>query len=615
MRLAVGIKVKNHILPTAREPRFAFVRAAHAALDRVQPWPNSNTTEAQQWVPPVGRTAIIFRSNEPQSTEERRGWVGNKQRSWAWTGVTSQSVVQSLRSGFAGKHGMDEAVWDGVGSFATIGATPDTLVAYTNAHRSEALYYVDLPDAVVISNSAAVLSLMAGQGTVRFSHLGLAGFLMHGLPLSETIPFEGVSLVPAGAKLHSSPEADIALNLDSGDRAFGQRPYEDRVESLGASLVAYASTLAKDVKSIRAAATGGKDSRLVLAALTAAGVDFTAYTNGLPESGEVHIGRRVTEHLGVPQRINQPKTTRTREGNEIVIADPETQAWQTLRSTGGLGNAFTILPNPSQSYVSPLTTANFGGQGGEIIRGGFLRYLKAEDPTPSNSLAIMLKYWTNNADLLNPLAYEAVLADYAPILDMRWTDPGRPLFEGYITNRTGRWLATMRHGESVVYPHTTLLIDNQLVRRLKSFSTDEMRGEKVAHSVMRKLAPGLQDIPFFRDRWTFEQDGPSDFYAPDSWHEREPHTAHAQPRADFNWRNVYSKDLSGFIREFVLDSPRSMLFDIINRSAVETMLNGKGYRPPAAWALFSTQYALAQDWLSPWAPSSTKTIGIPVPKR
>lgn len=613
MRLIVGIRVKNHVAPDSREPRFGLVRQALSVLERVQPWPESNTTQALQWVPGQGRTAVIFRSNEAESIPERGGWLGNKSRCWAWTGVMGAETVAALRGNDAQSHSIDEPIWDGIGSFATLGATPDVLVAYTNTHRSEAMYWIDLPDALVVSNSAAVLSLMRNGGKIEPSRLGLAGFIMHGLPITDTVPFLGVQLVPAGGKIGGDASADIAVTRDPGALEFAARPYSERVDSLADSLVSYATMLSKGVESVVAAATGGKDSRLVISALHAAGVPFSTYTNGLPESGEAHVGKSVAQLLGLEHVTQVPRTTTGKSGKQVIKAEPEKQAWQTLRSTGGLGNAFTILPNPAQQPVSPLKKANFGGQGGEIIRGGFLRYMEAEEPSAGRTLDILTQYWTNNRDLLNQFAREAVLADFRPIFESRWTDPGRTLFEGYITNRTGRWLATMRHGESVVAPHATLLINNQLVRRLKTFSTEEMRSEKVAHSLMARLAPGVQDLPFFRDRWAFEKTGPSEFYDPSGWDARAPHTAHEQPRANFNWRSVYSRDLSNFFKSYVLSDSSSPLFDVVDRAAAERMLNGRQYRAPAAWALFSAQYSLNGDWLSKQAPEQAEIVEIDVP--
>ena len=102
------------------------------------------------------------------------------------------------------------------------------------------------------------------------------------------------------------------------------------------------------------------------------------------------------------------------------------------------------------------------------------------------------------------------------------------MLDAYVRNRTGRWLATMRHGESVVAPHATLLINNRMVRRILAASDDTFGEERLAHRVMSTLIPGVDDIPFFRDRWAFEAKGPNSFHDPEGWAARAPH-GHGRP--------------------------------------------------------------------------------------
>lgn len=299
-------------------------------------------------------------------------------------------------------------------------------------------------------------------------------------------------------------------------------------------------------------------------------------------------------------------------GRSVVVGKPEDQAWTTLRSTGGLGSCFTMMPDPSTKHVNALSKASLGGQGGEIIRGGFARRLNNDLPTAANAEDIIRKTWFNHRDMMTPFAFEAVERDFRPTLDSVWTDPGRALFEGYVTQRTGRWLSTMRHGESVVVPHSTLLIDNRMVRQLRSLPSSALLAEKMAHAVMEKLAPQAVGVPFFRDRWAFETDGPSEHYKPESWKEREPYSAHDQPRASFNWRSARTPELSTFFKEYILADPSSVLFELVDKQKVTAMLDGRSYRAPLAWALFSAQYALNGDWLGA-RPSNPESIEIEVP--
>lgn len=587
----------------------AAVRRAYAALEMVQPWPAENTTEDLRWVPAGGRVAMLFRSNETPPTPERVGWLGNKARAWAWSGILGSDLREGLLRRSAETLPADRA-WSGIGSYALVGATDQTLIAYTNQHRSEALYWTVLNNAVVISNSAAALSVMRTGRNPRYSPLGIAGFLMHGLPFTDSVPFDNVRVVPAAARLLSDQHSDLVIDHDVVEVREESGAAQSAADAIASGLTDYARTLTAGSGETVAAITGGKDSRLVVAALAAAGVDFEAYTNGLPESGEGIVGRTVTQALGVKHRLNVPKVKR-RAGGSVVVARPEEQAWATLRSTGGMGNAFTVLPDPAKPHVSVAERTKFGGQGGEIVRGGFARRFNNEKPTPGQADEIFRTTWFKNRAILNPLAREAVELDTRDLFEPINTDPAGALFLGYVTNRTGRWLATMRHGESVVNSHTTLLINNHMVRELRSLPSSAMLAERMAHQILRSLAPQVVDLPFFRDRWAFEADGPDPDYEPDTWDQREPYTAHDQPRADFNWRTERPV-LGNFFRDYVLSTPTSMLFDVIDRAAVEKMFNGSAYKGPLAWALFSVQYMLSDQWLGA-RPANPETLEIAVP--
>ncbi len=613
MRIIVAIRLKNHIPLEDSGALRPLVAATNSALSRVQPWSEQNTRLNLRWVPGGGRTAILFRSNEPETIPEREGWIGNKNRAWAWSGVFTRDLYETLRASQQPTPSIDESVRDGIGSFALVHGTADTISVYTNAHRSEAMYWAETPDAILFSNSAAVLNLVVHNGEPSYSWLGMAGFLAHGLPATEHTTFDRVTIAPPGAKLISDRKHDIRFELDSALDGLGEGDLDEVADEIASGLVEYAKTLAADMVDVRAAITGGKDSRLVVATLKAAGVNFQTYTSGLPESGEAFVGKQVSNFVQVPHNLQVPPIRKAASGTQVIDVDPLSQAWATLRSTGGLGNAFTTLADPRGEHLPVTAKGNFGGQGGEIIRGGWARMTDKGSVNRDDALRKIETRWLNNANVLTPLASEAARLDLHKVFELVSDDPLGGLFQVYVRNRTGRWLATMRHGESVRNSHTTLLINNQMVRKLSSLSPKLVAGEVMAMSVMRRLQPGIESLPFFRDRWSFEADAPSSFYSPGTWKAREPHTAHDQPRANYNWRTAFSTTLSAFFKDYILADPMSPLFDVVDRKKVEAMLSGKQYRAPLAWALFSVQATLNGLWLEPQPPETSK-LRIVVPK-
>ncbi|WP_353951824.1 hypothetical protein V6K52_19720 [Knoellia sp. S7-12] len=606
--------MKNHVARGDMGPLKRVMSRAVIALDTVTPWPSEHTIVDLRWTPNPGRVGILMRSNEPESTETRLGWIGNKARAWAWTGVLGEDLLPLLRGGDHTKPLVADAVDDGIGSFAMVGATPDSLRVFTNVHRSEAMYYTEVDDVVLFSNSAAALNLVRhDSATPVYSPLGLAGAIVHGLPVTSSTVFADVQIAPPGSRIVSDSTHDLRVEDRYVWQADADASFDEVASAIADSLVTYAKTLAGGAEKVIAAITGGKDSRLVVSALTAAGVPFLAYTNGLDESGEVHVGRQVAALIGAEHRTNRPAMTTAPSGKSFVAAQPELQAWMTLRSTGGLGNAFTTLPDPAKAHVLITKSVNLGGQGGEIIRGGWARSLAANDHGRDSALQLIRKSWFNNGDLLSPLAREAMHLDLAGSLARIGDAPVRGMLDAYVRNRTGRWLATMRHGESVVAPHATLLINNRMVRRILAAPDETLIEERLAHRVMNTIVPGIADLPFFRDRWTFEAKGPSTFHDPEGWAGRNPYTATDVPRANFNWRVAYTPALADYFTSYVLDNDSSLLFDVLDRKAVEKMLSGSRYRAPAAWALFSAQYTLNNGWLG-GRPESPDTIQIEVPQ-
>ena len=75
---------------------------------------------------------------------------------------------------------------------------------------------------------------------------------------------------------------------------------------------------------------------------------------------------------------------------------------------------------------------------------------------------------------------------------------------------------------------------------------------------------------------------------------------------------AYTPALADYFTSYVLDHPTSLLYDVLDRGAVERMLKGTRYRAPAAWALYSAQYTLNNGWLG-GRPDSPDSIQIEVP--
>ena len=113
--------------------------------------------------------------------------------------------------------------------------------------------------------------------------------------------------------------------------------------------------------------TGGKDSRLIAAALTAAKVPFRARTHGFASHPDVIVAAMIARQLGVEHVVTEPRAAAPEQ------APDEAELLARLRSAvlvcDGMLSAFENLGRPDpQPATEPVQT---GGHGGELLRGGY----------------------------------------------------------------------------------------------------------------------------------------------------------------------------------------------------------------------------------------------------
>jgi hypothetical protein len=167
-----------------------------------------------------------------------------------------------------------------------------TVCARTGLARVDLVYLAEIPGAVVVSDRASWAAAVTGR-------LGdhdpvMAGALLSlGYPVGAATPFRGVRAlggerelqVTGGRLVTTRTAADSASQVAGGD----PRERADRVaggdssegaDRVAAALVEAVRPLGEAAMPVELSLTGGKDSRLIAAALAAAGVRFHARTHG-----------------------------------------------------------------------------------------------------------------------------------------------------------------------------------------------------------------------------------------------------------------------------------------------------------------------------------------------
>lgn len=235
--------------------------------------------------------------------------------------------------------------------------------------------------------------------------------------------------------------------------------------------------------------TGGRDSRLVLAAALRAGIEFRAVTGGAPDSPDVVIGRALAAAAGVEHALlaahpHGDAHSRWRDAARVLV-----------RTTGATATLADAAGFPLGPLDGPLELWHTG-QGGEIARG----YYGAARGDP---VALLYRRFTGarpgRAPLLSDAGARRVreqLGDWVA----RQRDAGASgedlpdLF--YVHRRMATWAAPTHAAVEPVRDSTSPLWSVRLLGEMLGLPARRRAREELHLRVLEILAPELVDLPF-----------------------------------------------------------------------------------------------------------------------
>ncbi|HEY1002749.1 MAG TPA: asparagine synthase-related protein [Streptosporangiaceae bacterium] len=482
----------------------------------------------------------------------------------------------------------------GTSHAGTIWAEDATVHAHTGLARVDPVYRAGVPGAVVISDRACWAAAVTGR--LGDPDPAMAGaFLSLGYPVGDATPFRGVRALGGDRELRLIAGRVADRRSADGQPAVVWAGAEGEGPA-GAEAVARALTEA--VRPLGGAdppaelsLTGGKDSRLVAAALAAAGVPFLARTHGFADHPDVVVAGLIAAKLGVEHTVTRPRPPGAPDEADVLG-----RLRAAVLVSDGMLSAFENVGGPDpQAADGPAET---GGHGGELLRGGYAQAAwrtPAAAAAPLNAAAaaeLFRRMTTRRLGLLRPGPARAYLATLAPPAAALARGPLAALDDFYLANRAGRWSAAARQAYLLRSPLVQPLFADRVVRAARAVPLRDRMSDRLHRDVLGLLCPELLDLPLAGTPW------------------------HGQPRtaatvltvppgaAAADWRRDYGDAVAGFLRGYVLDhGETSPLFGIVRRSAAERLLRAPQADRQGAWALATLTALLSGDWLNAREPA------------
>jgi hypothetical protein len=499
----------------------------------------------------------------------------------------------------------------------TIWADDDGLHARTGVTRVDPVYLAEVPGAVLVSDRASWAAAVAGR-LAEPDPVMAAAFLSLGYPVGAATPFRGVGALGAERQLTVTAGRSIA----AAARRDGTRT-DGSYGAVAAALVDAVRPLGERGVPVELSLTGGKDSRLIAAALTAAQVPFRARTHGFASHPDVIVAAMIASKLGIEHVVTEPRPAAP--GRAPDEADVLSRLRSAVLISDGMLSAFENVGRPDPRVTTePVQT---GGHGGELLRGGYAPAAwSARRPARAWSEArgteLFRRMVTRRLGLLRPAAACAYLASLAPFAASLPRGPLRTLDDFYLVNRAGRWSAAARQAYLLREPLVQPFFGDHVVRAARAVPLPDRITDRLHRGVLAALCPELLDLPLADSGWKSGPRTPPVRAADAGAAATGAGPAGAADAAD--WRRAYGDQMARLLRDYALDlGVAGGMFEIVRRSAAERALAPPQPDAHAAWALATLAALLSGDWLnarggtevSPGRSASRPARRTPLPPR
>src|SRR5699024_10365191 len=208
----------------------------------------------------------------------------------------------------------------------------NTITAYSHVARIETIYSYVSENETIIGTDPLIISLIAYNGKIEFDTNSMYSFLSNGYYSDNQTPFRNVVALPGNSFIRIDENGLSVQNIDNLYENLLNTDYTDSdYDQLTETFLNAFNTQSKD-KPFNLALTGGKDSRLIFAAMNSNNFDMSVFTNGFDDNTDVIIAKKIADMYGIDHKQTSPKIS---DENTISV-NVYNKIKQVMLSTSGM---------------------------------------------------------------------------------------------------------------------------------------------------------------------------------------------------------------------------------------------------------------------------------------
>ena len=486
------------------------------------------------------------------------------------------------------------------GRFSLVKVDLNSIEFITDAVGTCPLFYIETYNYFVVSTSSRIahfieqsLNSPFGKFSPSYNIESLRDFSIHGHFNHSDSAFNNVKCLQLNSRIRIDASGIFINDFNQNIYEIGiseGKHYEDLIEDLASSIKKACLPLL-ELSSITFPISGGRDSRLVAAAMYAVGLrDVKCATSGYEKHPDVIIGKKIATTLGWAHKINTPGATPSilsyedplsRISRVLDVHDLQTSAWDDIEDYG------PFINNPVLS-----------GVGGELLRGGYMA-TKNSSVNASQATTMIKSFLDGNIFFESSIESYRLSGSYSKtLIEMANIDPMLALDYLYYSNRNFRWVGARRRGLGFRRIGVEPLLDNRVVVLSRKIDINTKWEERLFFDVISLLNPSLRDIPIEGSRWRFEKNNPFRNYE-SGWDTRV--AMEAEPRSkNFDFRSLFDVEFREEVYSMILDSDSELNKIGINKSRLEKYLGDEQPKyPTVIWHLLTAINILNNSWIEP----------------